>query len=140
MSQRNVEIMRTALDAFNRRDGDAFGALLDEHAEIVPVRAALEGVTFRGVGAGAQYCAAADETWGDLRWEIREIRDGDEPGAQGRGLGRVRDVCAPRLVRRSTRAGTAATGARRLRTRCTALGPRRKARARARAAPAQRCS
>jgi hypothetical protein len=30
MPQANVEIMRAALDAFNRRDGKAFGALLDK--------------------------------------------------------------------------------------------------------------
>ena len=36
MPQANVEIMRAALDAFNRRDGKAFGALLDKDAEIVP--------------------------------------------------------------------------------------------------------
>ena len=78
MSQANVEIMRAALDAFNRRDGTAFGALLDRDAEIVPVRAALEGVTFRGADAGEQYCAAAAETWAELRWEVDEIRVGDD--------------------------------------------------------------
>lgn len=43
MSQENVETMRTAMDAFNRRDGAGFGALLARDAEIVPVRAVLEG-------------------------------------------------------------------------------------------------
>jgi hypothetical protein len=43
MSQENVEAVRAAMEAFNRRDGEAFGALLSEDAEIVPVRARLEG-------------------------------------------------------------------------------------------------
>ena len=41
MSSEKVEAVRAAVDAFNRRDGEAFGALLTEDAEIVPVRAVL---------------------------------------------------------------------------------------------------
>ena len=48
MSEANVEAMRMAMDAFNRRDGEQFDALLTADAEIVPVRAALEGTTYRG--------------------------------------------------------------------------------------------
>jgi ketosteroid isomerase-like protein len=48
MSRENVEIVRAALDAFNRRDREGFGAILAEDAEIVPVRAALEGTVYRG--------------------------------------------------------------------------------------------
>jgi ketosteroid isomerase-like protein len=76
MSRGNAEVMRAAMDAFNRRDGEAFGALLAEDAEIVPVRAALEGVTYRGSDAAAQYCAAVNESWENLTWEIEEIRNG----------------------------------------------------------------
>jgi ketosteroid isomerase-like protein len=77
MSEENVEIMRAALEAFNERDGEAFGALLADDAEIVPVRAAVEGTTYRGPDAAAQYCAAVDESWENLRWEVEEVRDGD---------------------------------------------------------------
>ena len=42
MSQENVEALRAAMDAFNRRDGEAFGAFLGEDAEIVPVRAVVD--------------------------------------------------------------------------------------------------
>jgi hypothetical protein len=42
MSQEHVEVMGTAMEAFNRRDGNRFDSLLTEDAEIVPVRAALE--------------------------------------------------------------------------------------------------
>jgi ketosteroid isomerase-like protein len=87
MSQENVEIVRAAMQAFNRRDGQGFGALLARDAEIVPVRAALEGTVYRGPDAAAQYCAAVDESWEDLRWEVEEIRDG---GGWVLALGRIR--------------------------------------------------
>jgi ketosteroid isomerase-like protein len=74
MSRENVEIVRAALDAFNRRDGEGFGARLAENAEIVPVRAALEGTVYRGRNAGAEYCDAVEASWADLRWEVEEIR------------------------------------------------------------------
>jgi ketosteroid isomerase-like protein len=88
----DVDIMRAALAAFNRRDGAGFDALLDQNAEIVPVRAALEGVTFRGPDAASQYCAAVGESWEELRWEVEEIRDlGGRVIALGHIQGRGRD-------------------------------------------------
>ena len=87
MSQENVEAMRAAMEAFNRRDADAFGALFADDAEIVPVRAALEGIVYRGPDAAAQYCAAIDETWENLAWEIEDMRDG---GDWVLALGRIR--------------------------------------------------
>jgi ketosteroid isomerase-like protein len=92
MSQENVVTMRAALEAFNRRDGDEFGALLADDAEVVPVRAAIEGVVYRGRDAASQYCTAVDETWEDLTWEVEEIRDGDSwVIALGHIQGRGRD-------------------------------------------------
>jgi ketosteroid isomerase-like protein len=87
MSQENVGAMRAAIEAFNRRDGKAFGALLSADAEIVPVRAALEGTIFSGPDAAVQYCAAVDESWEHLRWEVEEIRDG---GTWVLALGHIR--------------------------------------------------
>src|SRR5947209_2627101 len=87
MSRENVEIMRALMEAFNRRDGEGFGALLDNDAEIVPVRAALEGTVYRGPDAAAQYCAAVDESWDNLEWEVQQIRDG---GDWVLALGRIR--------------------------------------------------
>jgi hypothetical protein len=48
MSQENVETMRAVIEAFNRREGTEFGAFLADDAEIVPIRAAVEGTTYRG--------------------------------------------------------------------------------------------
>lgn len=87
MSQESVEIMRAAMEAFNRREGEGFGALLARDAEIVPVRAALEGTIYRGPDAAAQYCAAVDKSWENLRWEVEEIRNG---GGLVLALGRIR--------------------------------------------------
>jgi ketosteroid isomerase-like protein len=106
MSQRNVDVMRAAMQAFNRRDGARFGALLAADAEIVPVRAVLEGVTFRGPDAAAHYCAAVDETWEDLTWELEEIRDADDwvlalgrIRGSGRGSGATIDARAGWVAR-----------------------------------------
>jgi len=76
MSQENVEIMRAAMEAFNRRDGEAFGAHLAEDAVIVPVRSAVDGTVFRGPDAATQYCAAVDDSWVNLEWDIEDFRDG----------------------------------------------------------------
>jgi ketosteroid isomerase-like protein len=101
MSQENVEVMRAALDAFNRRDGDAFDALLATDAEIIPARAAIEDALYRGPTAGSQYCVAVDERWEDLRWEVHDIRDGGEwvlalghICGRGRASGAVIDAAA----------------------------------------------
>ncbi len=87
MSQENVAVVRAAMEAFNRRDGEGFGALLAGDVEIVPVRAALEGTSYRGPDAAPQYCAAVDQTWEHLRWEIEEFREG---GSWVLALGRIR--------------------------------------------------
>lgn len=71
MLQGRVEALRAAVAAFNRRDGEAFGAVFAEDAEIVPVRAAVDGTVYRGPDAGAQNCAAVEEIWENLRWESR---------------------------------------------------------------------
>jgi ketosteroid isomerase-like protein len=92
MSQENVDLVQAALAAFNRRDGSAFDALLAADAEIIPVRAAIENVAYRGPTAGSEYCAAVDDRWADLRWEVEGSRDGDEwVLALGHIRGRGRD-------------------------------------------------
>jgi ketosteroid isomerase-like protein len=91
MSQENVEIVRAAIDAFNRRDGETFDALLATNAEIIPVRAALEGTVYRGADAATQYCAAVEASWENLSWEVDEIKNGaDWVLALGRIRGRGR--------------------------------------------------
>jgi hypothetical protein len=66
MSHENVARLRAAVEAFNERDGSKFDRLLAPDAEIVPVRAAIEGTTYRGTDAASQYVAAVDESWESL--------------------------------------------------------------------------
>jgi ketosteroid isomerase-like protein len=102
MSEENVKVVRTAMDAFNRRDAETFAAYLAEDAEIVPMRAALEGTVYRGRDAASQYCAAVDESWDNLRWEVEELRDG---GDWVFALGRIRGRGADSGADIDTRAG-----------------------------------
>jgi ketosteroid isomerase-like protein len=106
MSQENVETMRAAIEAFNRRDGEGFGAVLANDAEIVPVRAALEGTVYRGPSAATEYCAAVEESWENLTWEVEEIRDGESwvlalghIRGRGRGSGATIDARGAWLAR-----------------------------------------
>jgi ketosteroid isomerase-like protein len=99
VSQENIEIVRAAIEAFNERDGEGFDALLAADAEIVPARAALEGTVYRGSDAASQYCAAVEESWEDLTWDIEEIKDGESwvlalghIRGRGRGSGAVIDA------------------------------------------------
>ena len=87
MSQENVETMRGVMDAFNRGDGKAFDRFLTRDAEVVPVRAALEGTIYPGPNAGTQYCTAVDQSWENLGWEVEEVQDG---GEQILALGHIR--------------------------------------------------
>jgi ketosteroid isomerase-like protein len=88
MSQENLERLRAGVAAFNRRDVEAFEALIADDVEIIPIRAALEGGTaYRGPGAVARWYAAVDESWEDLQVEIEEMRDGAD---RVLGLGRIR--------------------------------------------------
>jgi ketosteroid isomerase-like protein len=87
MAGANVETMRRAIAAFNRRDADEFGSLFAADARIVPVRAAVEDAVYEGGDAGAQYCAAVEVSWEDLRWELQEVRDG---GSWVLALGHIR--------------------------------------------------
>ena len=95
MSEENVDRLQAAIEAFNKREGTTFDRLLATDAEIVPVRAAVEGTTYRGDGAGSQYCAAVDDTWESLRWEVDEIRGvGELAVAVGHIRGKGRETGA----------------------------------------------
>jgi hypothetical protein len=48
MSQENVELHRSAVEAFNRRGLDAFLSLADEEIEITPLNLELEGGSYHG--------------------------------------------------------------------------------------------
>jgi ketosteroid isomerase-like protein len=87
MSRENVEIVRAAVDAWNRGDREAWMALWDEEAEFYPLRAQLEGEVYRGHEGLERFLSEMAEDWEAVRFEIEEIRDAREDVV---GIGRFR--------------------------------------------------
>jgi uncharacterized protein len=87
MSQENVENALAAVDAWNRGDREAWMALWDEEAEFYPLRAQLEGKSYRGHDGLERFLAEVAEDWDEVRFEIDETRDA---GEQVVGIGRFR--------------------------------------------------
>jgi ketosteroid isomerase-like protein len=74
MSEANVERLRHALDAFNRRDLDAFLALVDDDVEYVPRAAAMEG-SHHGHDGIRRWWEDMFDVWPDLTSQLVEVRD-----------------------------------------------------------------
>jgi ketosteroid isomerase-like protein len=89
MSQKNVEIVLAAFDAWNRGDHDAFVDLWGEEAEFWPFRAQLEGRAYRGRDGLRRFIAEVAGDWEELRFQVDEMRDAGEQMA-GRGRFRAR--------------------------------------------------
>src|SRR5215208_3086176 len=87
MSQENVEINLSVVDAWNRGDREAWMALWDEEAEFYPLRAQLEGESYRGHDGMERFLGEMAEDWEEVRFEIDEARDA---GEQVVGIGRFR--------------------------------------------------
>jgi ketosteroid isomerase-like protein len=85
MSEENVEIVRRALDAWNRRDIEDLLALGDPEGEYVNSPTAIEPGTRRGRDEVAAVIRTQWELLTDGRWEIDRIYDrGEEIIALGR--------------------------------------------------------
>jgi ketosteroid isomerase-like protein len=80
VSQENVELVRRAFEAFNRRDLRALAELSDEDLEFVSVLSAVDagGATYRGSAALASYFRDMDQTWEDWRAEDFRVFDADD--------------------------------------------------------------
>jgi ketosteroid isomerase-like protein len=95
VSQENGEVVKQAMDAFNRRDVDAFLALVTPEFEWFPSMVSLvEGGSFRGREGVADYFRESRNTWAELSVLGDEFRDlGDRvlvlgrTGGTGRGSG-----------------------------------------------------
>src|SRR3954467_9567294 len=87
MSQENIEIALAAVDAWNRGDREAWMALWDEGAEFYPLRAQLEGESYRGHDGLERFLDERAEDFEDAPFEIDETRDA---GEQVVGIGRFR--------------------------------------------------
>ena len=93
MSQENLEIARRMSAYFNRGDREAFQRLIAPDAEIIPLRAALEGTVYRGPSSAADFWADTDESWETLAFDPDEIRDlGDRVLLTGRLRGKGRQT------------------------------------------------
>jgi ketosteroid isomerase-like protein len=74
MSQAEVETVRAGLAALNRRDFAGMVATLQPDAELVPLRAVLEGTVYRGHEGLRRWLADMAEDWDDLRIDCDELR------------------------------------------------------------------
>jgi ketosteroid isomerase-like protein len=78
MSQENVEAFRRAIEAYNRRDIDAFLDAFDPAVEIHPLTLAMFGqeeTVYRGHEGIRQFVGEVDEALAEVQIEQLEIRD-----------------------------------------------------------------
>jgi len=78
MSQENVELVRLAVDATNRRDLATLDAIWSEEGEFHSTFAASEGRVFRGRQGIRDYFETLGDVFDDMRIEIEEITDAGE--------------------------------------------------------------
>jgi ketosteroid isomerase-like protein len=74
MSQDNVDVARRAFDAFNRRDLDAFLALMDEEVEVGSRQVAIEG-GYHGHQVVRRWWTDLFAAFPDYTAEVQELRD-----------------------------------------------------------------
>jgi ketosteroid isomerase-like protein len=75
VSQEDVELARSALDAFHRRDRAAFIGLCDPYYEWVPPADWPETAAIRGPEAVWAFLIELDEPWEAGEYEIAELID-----------------------------------------------------------------
>jgi ketosteroid isomerase-like protein len=90
VSQELVEIAERTVDAFNRRDLDAFTRLMTSDIEWFPaMERGLDRTDYRGRQGVATYWANLEDTWDELRFRAQKYRDlNDRVLALGRIEGR----------------------------------------------------
>lgn len=76
MSQQDIEIVRSAVEAWNRRDAERWLTYAAPEIEWSPAGpAAVERSVYRGYEEVASGFAAVWETWEQFRFEESEVRD-----------------------------------------------------------------
>ena len=97
MSQANVEIVKRGIDAYNRRDFDAYIALATSDFEMFPaLDRTVEAHSYRGHEGIETHIGDIGETWAELRLLPEEWRDlGDRVLMLGRAQGRGRGSSVP---------------------------------------------
>jgi ketosteroid isomerase-like protein len=87
----NVEIVRSILRAWNESDVEHIVASMAEDAELVPLRAQLEGTVYRGPKGARAFWDDLHAEWADLDLPIDEIHGvGDRVLVLGRLVARGR--------------------------------------------------
>lgn len=88
MSEENVEGFRRAVEAYNRRDIDAFLDAFDPMVEAHPLTLAMFGqaaTVYRGHEGIRKFVRDVDEVLPQMQVEVREVRDlGERIVASGR--------------------------------------------------------
>ena len=77
MSQKSVELVHRAIEAFNRRDLDAFLALMDDNVVVASRIVAIEG-GLRGHDGARRWWQNWLDTWPDYKVEVVDVRDGGD--------------------------------------------------------------
>ena len=101
MSQAKVEMLKEAIDAFNRRDIDSLMALTTPDFEwFGALLGKVEGGSYHGREGMERYFADAADTWEEFRSVADEFRDLDDRvlalgRLEGRGKGSGISVDAP---------------------------------------------
>ncbi len=87
MSQENVETVRRALDAFNRRDQAAFAAFCHPDVENIPAAEFPENAPIRGGEPVWEFLVGVDDVWeGNSRWVWGELIDAGKNKVVGNQL------------------------------------------------------
>ena len=88
-----MQIARRMGEYLNRGDREGFQRLLAPDAEIIPLRAALEGTVYRGPSSSADFWADTDESWETIGFDPDGIRDlGDRVLLTGRLRAKARQT------------------------------------------------
>jgi ketosteroid isomerase-like protein len=89
MAEREVEVIRSSLEAFNRRDAEAMIAVTHPDSEFFPFRAQLEGQPYRGHDGIRRFFEDMYEDWSSFEVHIDDYQE-----LRGRvlGIGRIEGV------------------------------------------------
>ena len=75
MADGNLDTVRSAIGALKRGNIPGVLECLDADVELVPIRAAMEGTSYRGHDGFRQFYADITEDWDDYAPDAHEVRD-----------------------------------------------------------------
>jgi ketosteroid isomerase-like protein len=75
MSERDVQVAREALDAYNAMDVQRVLSFLDPECEMLMLRSLLDGTPYHGHTAALQFFRDMADEWTSWRIEPEEFRD-----------------------------------------------------------------